>query len=344
MGAVIVKAGKVIGTGVHWASGFPHAEIAALNDLTPDQTASATLFVTLEPCCHWGKTPPCTDRIIQHRFAKVVYGLRDPNPAVSGQGCRVLLEAGIACEQLELPEITDFYQSYCFWWQHHRPRVVAKLAMSLDGKIALSGGKPIAITGAALTAFTHRQRRLADAILTTVKTIQNDDPQLNVRLATSPDGQSSSIKNEVVSKPIYILDTHCRMSLTARIWDTASRITLLHGAEIPSSEKTALQALQDRGAQTVAIPQNAHGRLNLTAVLEAIGSDGIHELWVEAGGQCFSSLIQDKLVQRAHIYLAPMTLGADAVPGLGRNTDVFVGAKDYNWQIVGRDAVCTIDY
>ena len=148
VGAVIVKQGNIIGSGFHWASGFPHAEVVALEGLTPDETDGATIYGTLEPCCHWGKTPPCTDRLIQHHFAKVIYGLSDPNPDVAGKGVAALAEVGIVCEQLTLPEITAFYESYQFWWKYRRPRVIAKLAVSLDGKIALSSGKPISLTGA----------------------------------------------------------------------------------------------------------------------------------------------------------------------------------------------------
>lgn len=353
MGAIIVKNGNIIGSGMHWASGSPHAEVAALKDLTPEETNGATIYVTLEPCCHWGKTPPCTDLLIQHRFANVIYGLRDPNPTVAGKGAAALTQAGMVCEQHTLPEIESFYESYQFWWTHRRPRVIAKLAVSLDGKIALSGGKPIRLTGPAVAQFTHLQRRYADAILTTAKTIQHDNPALNVRLSSEMSGDVAEM-GEVISpiaKPIYILDSHCQTSLTAKIWNTASRVTIFHAQHLSDESSKALNAFKARGANTVPVPMissnathpNTH-RLDLQEALETMGTEGVHECWVEAGGQCFTHLLQNNLVQRAYVYVAPKCLGKDAWPGFPVDSDVFIGAKDYNWQIIGEDAVCEITW
>jgi diaminohydroxyphosphoribosylaminopyrimidine deaminase/5-amino-6-(5-phosphoribosylamino)uracil reductase len=353
VGAVIVKQGKIIGSGNHWASGFPHAEVAALEGLTPEETDGATIYVTLEPCCHWGKTPPCIDRLIQYRFAKVIFGLPDPNPNVAGKGAAALTQAGILCEQLTLPEIVSFYESYQFWWKYRRPRVIAKLAVSLDGKIALKNGKPISLTGAAVGQFTHLQRRYADAILTTAMTIQHDDPALNVRLLGEVGGNIAILEEGVnpISKPIYILDSDCRIPLTAKIWNTASRVTIFHAHNLSDEGNKALKAFKEQGANTVPLPlktseisPGSTHRLDLKVALEAMGADGIHECWVEAGGQCFTGLLQEKLVQRAYIYVAPKCLGRDAWPGFPVDSDVFVGAKDYNWQIIGEDAVCEFNW
>src|SRR3990167_7826390 len=181
VGAVIVKNRKMIGSANHWAAGYFHAERQALMEIGK-KAKGASLYVTLEPCCHWGKTPPCTDIIIHSGIKKVFYAARDPNPIISGKGIQILKSAGILCEQIKLPAIDLFYQSYYYWTQHHLPWVTAKLAMSLDGKIAGPQGEPVSLTGAQLNTFTHQSRRESDAILTTVNTIIHDDPQMNVRL------------------------------------------------------------------------------------------------------------------------------------------------------------------
>src|SRR3990167_3956342 len=181
VGAVIVKEGQVISTGTHLGSGHPHAEIEALKSLG-DQAKGATLIVTLEPCCHFGKTPPCTDQIIKSGIGEVYFVLLDPNPVVAGKGVTALKKAGIRCELIDLPEIRAFYESYIYWINNHRPWVTAKMALSLDGKIAGPDRVSVNITGKALQQLTHQYRQKSDALLTTINTIIHDNPQLNVRL------------------------------------------------------------------------------------------------------------------------------------------------------------------
>ena len=211
VGAVVVKNNQVLASGSHWQGGAAHAEVAVLQQLS-STAKGATLYVTLEPCCHWGKTPPCTDLIIRQQIAEVIYAMRDPNPQVSGQGERILQQAGISCQPVVVEEVTQFYQSYNHWVHSGKPWVTVKLAMSLDGKIAGEGGRPVAITGADLTTHTHQQRKRADAILTTGRTICYDNPQLNVRLV-----------RESYGKPVYVLDRHLTLPLDAQIFDTAER-------------------------------------------------------------------------------------------------------------------------
>jgi len=178
VGAVIVSGETIISRGHHVAAGHPHAEVDALKKL-PTVPKDARMFVTLEPCCHYGKTPPCTNAIIEAGIKEVIYAFRDPNPIVAGKGELVLQEAGIDCRQVSHPEIDRFYQSYAYWQANKKPWVTAKLAMTLNGKIAKEKGEPIAITSPALQEVTHQLRKQADGILTTVKTILADDPQLN---------------------------------------------------------------------------------------------------------------------------------------------------------------------
>jgi diaminohydroxyphosphoribosylaminopyrimidine deaminase / 5-amino-6-(5-phosphoribosylamino)uracil reductase len=302
VGAVVVKDDEIIAEGYHWGSGHPHAEVEALNKIN-DELKDATLYVTLEPCCHTKKkTPPCTELIIARGIKKVVYGFRDPNPQVSGLGEKKLNEMGINCLYINSPEINEFYQSYQFWWQTGRPFVTAKLAMSLDGKIAGANGQRINITGRAAQLFTHQQRKKSDAILTTAKTIVCDDPVLNVRL---PEGE--------YRKPIYVLDKNSIIPSNAKIFQSAERVTVIN-------------------------------KTDLNEILKEIGRDGIHDLWIEAGGKCFSAFLQAGLIQRAFIYVAPKWLGEKAQTAFDLDTDIFANAKKYQWQSLEQDAVCELSF
>jgi len=293
VGAVIVDThGKIVGSGHHYGAGFPHAEIEALKSLQ-DSAAASTLYVTLEPCCHFGRTPPCTDAILKAGIKHVVYGYQDPNPLVAGKGAAQLREQGVRCDLVSLPEIAQFYQSYQHWQRYRTPFMTAKLAMSLDGKIAGPAGERVQLTGPELQRLTHERRLASDAILTTAKTILQDDPQLNVRL----DGQ-------VIAKPIYLIDRQLRLPLTAQIVNTAQSVTIFHAHSASQSTKHELLKL---GLRCIALDETPNG-LDLDQVLAHIGQEGMHDVWVEAGGTFFSSLLHENRVQRLLIYLAPRWL------------------------------------
>lgn len=275
VGCVIVKDDKIIAEGFHFGCGYAHAEVDALNK-TGDAVRGATLYVSLEPCCHFGKTPPCTEKIKSSGIKTVYFGLKDPNPLVSGKGQAALIEAGISCAQIDIPEINKFYQAYAHWTKTKKPFVTAKLAMSADFKIAGEHKKPVKISGIEADFLTHQYRKKTDAILTTIETILNDDPQLNAR-----------IKNTAISKKIYILDSRARLPLTAKILKTAEKITVFY------SEDSDCTHLENKNVRCIKVSKNNFG-LNLNAVLEKIGADGVHDLWVEAGAQCFK-------IGRAHV-------------------------------------------
>ncbi|WP_218813745.1 bifunctional diaminohydroxyphosphoribosylaminopyrimidine deaminase/5-amino-6-(5-phosphoribosylamino)uracil reductase RibD [Rickettsiella endosymbiont of Dermanyssus gallinae] len=323
VGAVLVKDGKVIASGYHLASGSAHAEVEALNKIDASVAKGATLYVTLQPCCHTAKkTPPCTQLLIAKKIAKVVYAFRDPNPAVSDHSDQQLQQAGIVCTQQSLPEIDDFYASYQFWWKHQQPFVTAKLAISLDGKVAGQHGQRIQLTGEAAQRFTHQQRQRADAILSTAKTISNDNPLLNVR-----------IDNATISKPLYILDSELNTPLSAHVFNTAKKITLFHKMDL--SSKKQIEYHRDN-VQLVGIKTNL-ASLNLDDVLKHIGQDRHHDLWVEAGGHCFQSFAQNQLLQRAFIYVAPLWLGQDAQNAF-TDPQVFSKAKPAAPILLGPDS------
>jgi diaminohydroxyphosphoribosylaminopyrimidine deaminase / 5-amino-6-(5-phosphoribosylamino)uracil reductase len=322
VGAILVKNKKFIATGYHLASGSPHAEIDAINKVDSSLVQGATLYVTLQPCCHTSKkTPPCTDLIIKSGIVKVIYGFRDPNPAVNSHTDKILQRAGVECIQHPLSAIDNFYMSYAYWWKHKRPFTTAKLAMSLDGKIAGKNGKCIRLTGDTAQQFTHQQRKQTDAILTTAKTICLDNPLLNSRL-----------DDEVLKKPLYILDTHLNISTSAKIFNSAESISIFHDAELSKEHQ---QRLQQHDIRFIPIKSDKNG-LNLVAVLEQIGLDGKIDLWIEAGGHSFQVFIKNGLLQRAFIYVAPLWLGENAQTAF-TSPNPLKGAIPINTKSLGRD-------
>lgn len=328
VGALVVKNGHVLSSGVHFQYGAPHAEGDALRQLGA-QAKNADLYVTLEPCCHWGKTPPCTELIIQSGIKTVYYGMKDPNPRVSGKGVHQLEQAGIVCHRLELSEIQDFYKSYVHWTVHKKPWVTAKIALSLDGKCAGFGGIPVQITGPELKRETHRRRQRADAILTTINTIVNDNPQLNVRN-----------DYRTLSKALYILDSKLRLPLTANIFKTAKSITVFHKKNAENDKKNALISLKVRCIEI----ESTQTGLDLNAVMEHIGNDGVHDLWVEAGGRCYQALLNQNLIHTGRFAIAPKILGPQAMSAFDQEFDLTVIDKKISWEWYGCDAVCEIHF
>ncbi|WP_100622787.1 bifunctional diaminohydroxyphosphoribosylaminopyrimidine deaminase/5-amino-6-(5-phosphoribosylamino)uracil reductase RibD [Candidatus Coxiella mudrowiae] len=326
VGAILVKDNKIISTGFHKRSGLPHAEVEAINS-AGENAKGADLYVTLEPCCHYGKTPPCTDLIIKTGIKAVYYSLADPNPNVFNKGAQVLKQAGIDCFLVEIPEIKSFYESYSYWTANKRSWITIKLALSLDGKIAGIKGKPLALTGEELKLYTHKFRKKSDALLTTINTILQDDPQLNVRLV-----------NETIKKLVYILDSDLRLPSNACIHRTAEKLVVFH--KEPANKKRK-QALAERNIRCVGVTGTKEG-LDLNQVLSTIGADGVHDLWVEAGGGCFQSFLHKRLIHRALIYVAPKVMGDQA-------TSAFQLPFDFQehriqWRQIGQDVVCDIKF
>ncbi|HVV68937.1 MAG TPA: bifunctional diaminohydroxyphosphoribosylaminopyrimidine deaminase/5-amino-6-(5-phosphoribosylamino)uracil reductase RibD [Gammaproteobacteria bacterium] len=329
VGAVVVKDGIVLAMGFHWAAGFAHAEVDALNKLSLEESCGATVYVTLEPCCHQGRTPPCTQLLIERKVAAVYYGYQDPNPLVASQGEQQLRMAGIFCQHLPVQEINAFYQSYDYWTRTKLPFVTAKLALSLDGKIAGAHGQPVSITGLEAQKFTHQGRRNSDAILTTSNTIIHDDPQLNVRIKPQPE-----------AKPVYILDTHLKLPLSAKILTTAVSVTVFHQSEIDSQRLLALEAC---GVRCVPIPTK-NAKLPLVAILRQIGADGVHDLWVEAGGICFQALLAEDLIHRAYIYIGLKWLGESAQAAFLGQINLMQSATKVAWRALGSDGLCELEF
>jgi diaminohydroxyphosphoribosylaminopyrimidine deaminase/5-amino-6-(5-phosphoribosylamino)uracil reductase len=295
VGCVIVKDRHVIGEGYTQPAGQAHAEVQALNDAVARgaDVRGATVYVTLEPCCHFGRTPPCADALIKAGVGRVVMAVADPNPLVAGQGAARLGAAGIEVVSGVLErEATEMNIGFMKRMRTSKPWVRLKTAASLDGKTALHDGRSQWITSSAARDDGHWWRARACAILTGIGTVQADDPQLNVRAVDTP-RQPRRI----------VVDSRLQISPDARILGS-------EGAWIVTAsedrEKEAL--LRDRGVEIIRLP-NAHGKVDLPALMQELGDRQINELHVEAGFKLNGSLVRDGCVDELLLYLAPSLLG-----------------------------------
>ncbi len=299
VGCVIVKAGAVVGEGWHEQAGEAHAEVRALAQAGP-AAWGATVYVTLEPCCHQGRTPPCTDALIQAGVARVVAAMADPNPAIAGQGLEILQAAGIRVETgVQETAASELNAGFIARMTRGRPRVILKMAMSLDGRTALASGESRWITSEAARGDVHRQRAEAGTVLVGADTVLADDPQLNVRLPgrwRQPDR--------------VVLDTHAHMPSEARMLGQPGRTLVLTAR--PESDNA--RALNAGGAEVIGVAQH-DGHLDLKAALTALAEQGINAVLVEAGPQLAGAVMEAGLVDELLLYMAPNLLG-DTARGL----------------------------
>lgn len=326
VGAVVLKEGRIVGIGHHQGVGHPHAEVIALRQAGKHSRGS-TLYVTLEPCCHFGRTPPCTELILETGVEKIYYGYRDPNPKVAGKGQIFLQEHGITCNKIDNSQVDLFYRSYEHWWRTKRPYVTGKLALSRDGKIAGAHGAPVHFTGKLCQLYTHECRNVSDALLTTVNTIIHDDPQLNVRLA-----------NTIIPKPIYVLDSNLQTPLNAQIFKTARHITFFHRPDI---DKNKIEQFCSAGARCVSVNRDQNG-LDLENLLDVIGEDGVHDLWIEGGGRCFQSFFAQGLMNCAIFYCSSKYLGENALNAFSHESIWVKNNYQIEWFALGQDMACKL--
>ncbi|WP_428825706.1 bifunctional diaminohydroxyphosphoribosylaminopyrimidine deaminase/5-amino-6-(5-phosphoribosylamino)uracil reductase RibD [Azonexus sp. IMCC34842] len=295
VGCVLVRAGEIVGEGWHEKAGEPHAEVHALR-AAGDKARGATAYVTLEPCSHHGRTPPCAEALIAAGVTRVVAAMSDPNPLVAGQGLALLRASGIetACGLLE-NEARELNIGFVARMTRGRPWLRLKTAASLDGKTALNNGVSQWITGPEARRDGHRWRARACAILTGIGTVRDDDPQLSVRdVATTR--QPSRV----------VVDSRLETPLTARILQGGP--VLIAGA-MENAEKEAL--LRSAGAEVLILP-NAAGKVDLKDLLEELGRRGINEVHAEAGFKLNGSLLREGLVDELLLYLAPCLIGHQA--------------------------------
>lgn len=295
VGCVIVKDGQCVGRGWHRRAGEPHAEVHALRE-AGDAARGATAYVTLEPCSHHGRTPPCADALIAAGVSRVVVAIEDPFPAVQGRGIERLRAAGIDVEvgvgATAAHELNLGFISRC---TRQRPWVRLKLGMSLDGKIALADGRSQWITGAAARADVQLWRARSSAILTGIGTVRADDPRLTVRLDGPPERAPTRI----------VLDPSASLSPQARLWHEAAPLLWVHA---PAAE---LWPERPAWVQSLAIPAPG-GQILLPRLMAALAERGENEILVEAGPRLCGALLHQGLVDELLLYIAPRILGASA--------------------------------
>ena len=315
VGCVIVRDGRVVGRAVTAPGGRPHAERAALA-VAGEAARGATAYVTLEPCCHWGRTPPCTDALIEAGIARVVIAVHDPDSRVNGQGVARLRAAGIeVTEGVLRAEAEDVLAGFATRLRHDRPLVTLKMASTLDGKIATHAGESQWITGAPARRAVHAMRGDADAVLVGVGTVLADDPDLTCRI---PGYRSTPIVRVIV-------DSHLRTPLTSHLIRTAETsptwFLVRDGADAARRD-----ALADLGVTVIDVAGSNAG-IDLTDGLRALAEAGITRLLVEGGGRIAASLLRADLVDRIAWFHAPSVMGGDGWPaaqafGVGHLADM----------------------
>lgn len=316
VGAVIVKDGRIVGEGYHHKAGAPHAEIEALRD-AGDMARGATMYVTLEPCNHHGRTGPCTEAIIKAGIANVYYATGDANPLVAGSGHQRLAKAGINVVQgpcaSEARQLNRFFFHYI---QTDQPYVIAKFAASLDGKIATHSGHSQWITGGAARQKSHTLRHKVDAILVGAETAIADNPRLTTRIAPSPSDKLLSqnpIPHEVRHPLRVVLDSRGRVPLTANLFqpELPGKTLVATTSAMPADHRAKLNA---QGVETVVLPANESGRVDVAALLSELGQRKIISMMVEGGSQVLGSFFERSLVNEVWAFLAPMVIGGTNAP------------------------------
>lgn len=298
VGCVIVAGGELVGEGWHQRTGGPHAEVVALAQ-AGTRAAGATAYVTLEPCCHQGRTPPCTMALQRAGVRRVVFAAADPNPRVGGGGARQLAEAGIGCLSGVLEaDARALNPGFLSRMERGRPFVRVKLAASLDGRTALASGASRWISSEAARSDAHELRARSSALLTGVGTVLADDPQLTVRRTDL---------GEVRGPERLVLDSRLRTPPAARLLAVPGRVRVFCAA----AEPTRQRALEAAGAEVEVLPA-CGGRPDLTALMARLAVLECNELLVEAGPRLAGALLDAALVDEIVLYLAPHVLGADA--------------------------------
>lgn len=304
VGAVIVNDGEIVGEGYHRKAGRPHAEIHALQ-AAEEKAKGGTLYVNLEPCSHWGRTPPCTDAILQAKIISVYVAHQDPNPKVSGKGIQNLEKAGVKvnvglCAE-EAEKLNEIYIKYI---KTEHPFVILKTAMSLDGKIATVSGESQWITSTTSRQKVHEIRDEVDAILVGIGTVINDDPSLTTRL------QDKQGKDPIR----IILDSHGRTPTSARVIRSESDAGVVI-VVTPQAPKKNIVLLEDAGAEVI-VSAEKQGKVCFKSLMQLLGARGIASVLVEGGGKVNSSALSGGVVDKVMCFIAPKFIGGMHAPGV----------------------------
>lgn len=295
VGAVVVRGGRIVGEGWHRAAGTPHAEVVAL-ERAGAAARGATLYVTLEPCAHFGRTPPCADAVIASGIARVVGSIRDPHPEVNGRGFRKLREAGIGVDEgLLADRAAQLNEGFLTRVRVGRPFVLLKLALTLDGRVTAPGRRYL--TGPEARREVHRLRDRYDAVLVGVGTVRADDPELTVREVRGRD-------------PLrVIVDTDARTPTSSRVVRARDpQRTLVLTAR--NADARRAKRLRASGVLLATLPRDRRGGLDLGAALRWLGDQGVNTVLAEPGPRVASALVRDGLADRLRVYLAPIVAGA----------------------------------
>lgn len=332
VGAVVVREGEIVGTGYHRKFGGDHAEVEALRE-AGTQARGATLYCTLEPCSHFGKTPPCVNRVIDAGIKKVIIGSVDPNPLVNGRGIRILREHGIVVETgLYEAACREMNESFFKFIATRLPFLTLKIAQSIDGKIADRHGYSRWISNSFARKLTHRWRWQNDAVLVGIGTALQDDPELTVRHEIGPQPRR------------IVLDSHLRIPLAAKLVSDAfaARTIVMISSECREEEKQA--QLEQRGVQVWRVSPGKSEGLHLVEVLERLGAEGIASVLVEGGRRVFSVLLQERLADRLSCFVAPIILG-EGVPAfhglhIGSMSEA-ITLENLKWKVLGNNGLIT---
>lgn len=302
VGAVVVAGGRAVGEGFHARAGGPHAEVVALDQAGP-LARGGTLYVTLEPCCHYGRTPPCTERIIASGVVRVVAALVDPNPRVNGAGFAALRRAGIEvrCGVLGEPARRQ-NEAYLKFITTGRPWVILKYAMSADGKLATRTGDSQWITGLKARHLVHRLRNAVDAVAVGVDTVLADDPLLTTRL---PRGGRDAVA--------VVLDSQARTPPTSALL-RGSRGAPVVVAVTAAAPAARVERLRSAGAEVEVLPEGPGG-VSWSHLLDRLGARGLTSLLVEGGARVAGSLVDAGLVDKLMVFMAPLVIGGSEAPG-----------------------------
>ncbi|PKM80383.1 MAG: riboflavin biosynthesis protein RibD [Firmicutes bacterium HGW-Firmicutes-13] len=335
VGAVIVKDGEIVGTGYHQKAGTPHAEVHALT-AAGEKAQGATMYVTLEPCVHFGKTPPCTEKIMAAGIKKVVISMVDPNPLVCGSGIKVLKDAGIKVKvgvlEDKAKKLNEVFLKYI---TQGFPFVILKSAMSLDGKIATRKGLSRWITSEKSREFVHQIRNQVDAIMVGIGTVLKDNPRLTTRIETE----------EEVKNPIrVIVDSQGQIPLDARVVrHSGDSTTILATTELAPADK--LKALSSMGVE-IFQSNSRDNKVDLTGLMKYLGEREISSLLVEGGSTLNYSLLEEGLIDKILFFIAPKLIGGTEAPtpvgGKGKDflEDVW-NVQDIQVKLIGEDILLT---
>ncbi|MGD9105750.1 MAG: bifunctional diaminohydroxyphosphoribosylaminopyrimidine deaminase/5-amino-6-(5-phosphoribosylamino)uracil reductase RibD [Desulfobacterales bacterium] len=318
VGAIIVKEGKVVGKGYHHAAGKAHAEVNAIDDAGA-LAQGATLYITLEPCNHKGRTPPCTEKILSAGIKRVVVAMHDPNPDVKGGGIDYLKRRGITvktgvCEE-QASRLNEIFIKYV---KTNRPFTIIKCAATLDGRIATRTGDSRWVTGEESRKFVHRLRHAVDAIMVGINTVEKDDPCLTTRL------ESSTGSPKGLDPVRIVLDTHLKIVEEAKLLrlDSDSDTIIITGQSVAEDKKARIEQL---GAKIIESPVN-DGMIDLDILMDRLGALGITSLLIEGGSRVIASALSAGIVEKIFFFFAPKILGGDdGVPICkGRGADLMM--------------------